>query len=84
MLGIVQTEFRYRGRIISGTEIESVRQLIADHPGLSRRRLSAKLCQSWSWVQDNAWTVCACCDMTANMGAQSPRARSRTTSDSSR
>jgi hypothetical protein len=41
MLAVVQTEFRYRGRNISGAEIESVRQLIADHPGLSRRRLSA-------------------------------------------
>ena len=53
MLAVVQTEFRYRGRNISGAEIESVRQLIADHPGLSRRRLSAKLCQSWNWVQAN-------------------------------
>jgi hypothetical protein len=50
---VVQTEFRYRGRNISGAEIESVRQLIAAHPGLSRRRLSAKLCQSWNWVQAN-------------------------------
>ena len=49
----MQTEFRYRGRNISGAEIESVRQLIAAHPGLSRRRLSAKLCQSWNWVQAN-------------------------------
>jgi hypothetical protein len=53
MLAVVQTEFRYRGRNISGAEIESVRQLIADHPGLSRRRLSAKLCQAWNWVQAN-------------------------------
>lgn len=49
----MQTEFRYRGRKISGAEIESVRQLIADHPGLSRRRLSAQLCQAWNWVQAN-------------------------------
>ena len=34
-------------------EIESIRQLIAAHPGLSRRRLSAKLCQAWNWVQAN-------------------------------
>ena len=53
MLAVVQTEFRYRGRNITGAEIESVRQLIADHPGLSRRRLSAKLCQDWNWVQAN-------------------------------
>jgi len=53
MLAVVQTEFRYRGRNISGAEIESIRQLIAAHPGLSRRRLSARLCQSWNWVQTN-------------------------------
>jgi hypothetical protein len=47
-VAVVQTEFRYRGRNISGAETESVRQLIAAHPGLSRRRLSAKLCQSWN------------------------------------
>jgi hypothetical protein len=49
----VETEFRYRGRNISAAEIESIRQLIAENPGLSRRRLSAKLCQAWNWVQAN-------------------------------
>jgi hypothetical protein len=29
MLAVVQTEFRYRGRNISGAEIESIRQVIA-------------------------------------------------------
>jgi hypothetical protein len=46
-------EFAYRGRKVSAVEIESIRQLIAAHPGLSRRRLSAKLCQAWNWVQPN-------------------------------
>lgn len=49
----MQAEFRYRGRNLSEADIESVRQLIAAHPGLSRRRLSAKLCQAWNWVQAN-------------------------------
>jgi hypothetical protein len=35
MLAVVQMEFRYRGRNISGAEIESVRQLIADLPGMT-------------------------------------------------
>ena len=35
MLAVVQTEFRYGGRNISVAEIESVRQLIAAHPGLA-------------------------------------------------
>ena len=49
----MQHEFRYRGRQFSSAEIESIRQLIAAHPGLSRRRLSALLCQAWNWVQPN-------------------------------
>jgi Domain of unknown function (DUF4338) len=49
----MQHVFAYRGRKVSTAEIESIRQLIAAHPGLSRRRLSAKLCQAWNWVQPN-------------------------------
>ena len=49
----MQSEFVYRGRRVSAQEIEFIRQLIAAHPGLSRRRLSAKLCAAWNWVQPN-------------------------------
>jgi hypothetical protein len=49
----MQGEFVYRGRKVSAPEIEGIRRLIAEHPGLSRRRLSAKLCQAWNWVQPN-------------------------------
>ena len=49
----MQHEFAYRGRKVTATEIENIRQLIAAHPGLSRRRLSAKLCEAWNWVQPN-------------------------------
>jgi hypothetical protein len=52
-LAFVQSEFVYRGRKVSATEIEFIRQLIAAHPALSRRRLSAKLCEAWNWVQPN-------------------------------
>ena len=45
--------FAYRGRKISATEIEFIGQLLAAHPALSRRRLSAKLCAAWNWVQPN-------------------------------
>ncbi len=44
---------RFRGRDYGSAEIESIRQLIATHPGLSRRRLSARLCHAWNWVQPN-------------------------------
>ena len=49
----MQSEFVSRGRRLSGQDIEFVRQLIATHPDLSRRRLSAKLCAAWNWVQPN-------------------------------
>ena len=49
----MQYEFAYRGRKVSAPEIASIRQLIAAHPALSRRRLSAKLCEAWNWVQPN-------------------------------
>ena len=49
----MQSEFVYRGRRLRGQDIEFVRQLIATHPDLSRRRLSAKLCAAWNWVQPN-------------------------------
>jgi Domain of unknown function (DUF4338) len=49
----MQSEFAYRGRQLTRADIEFIRQLIAAHPGLSRRRLSAKLCTAWNWVQAN-------------------------------
>jgi Druantia protein DruA len=52
-VALVQNEFRYRGHNYSAAEIESVRQLIAAHPALSRRRLSAALCRAWNWTQPN-------------------------------
>ena len=44
---------RYRGRQIDAADIAGIQQLIAQNPGLSRRRLSAKLCIAWNWVQPN-------------------------------
>ena len=49
----MQDEFIYRGRRFDAAEIQSVRELIAARPGLSRRRLSAELCRLWNWVQPN-------------------------------
>ena len=45
--------FRYRGRVISVAEVEFIRQLMAAHPGASRRALSQKLCEAWGWRQAN-------------------------------
>jgi hypothetical protein len=44
---------RYRGREITGADLASIRELIALHPGASRRRLSLELCRAWQWRQPN-------------------------------
>ena len=50
---------KYRGRVVSESDIELVRTLIREHPAVSRRELSRKLCHAWNWVQANG----APCDM---------------------
>src|SRR5436305_13042056 len=46
-------QWRYRGRTVTAEDIVFIRDLVAQHPGLSRRRLSAKLCEAWQWKQAN-------------------------------
>ena len=43
----------YRGRQIRETDVVFLRELIAQNPALSRRRLSVKVCEAWQWVQPN-------------------------------
>jgi Domain of unknown function (DUF4338) len=43
----------YRGRLIRETDVAFLRELIAQNPALSRRRLSVKVCEAWQWVQPN-------------------------------
>ena len=50
---MTQSLLRYRGRDVGPADVAFIRQLIAQNPGLSRRRLSAKLCLAWNWVQPN-------------------------------
>ena len=52
-------EWKYRGRVITAQDLEFIREFIRQHPGLSRRRLSAQLCEAWQWKQANG----ALCDM---------------------
>ena len=47
------SEWRYRGRIVTADDVALIRQLIADNPSASRRRLSEKLCEVWQWKQAN-------------------------------
>jgi hypothetical protein len=46
----------YRGRAVTQTDVEFIRELIAAHPGLSRRKLSVELCLAWDWRQENGAT----------------------------
>lgn len=43
----------YRGRAIGPAEVFFLRELIAQNPELSRRRLSVRVCQAWNWFQPN-------------------------------
>jgi uncharacterized protein DUF4338 len=56
---VAAVEWKYRGRVVTAQELVFIRELIAQHPGLSRRGLSAQLCQAWQWKQANG----ALCDM---------------------
>src|ERR1700731_2282766 len=47
------SEWRYRGRVVTPDDVALIRQLIAEDPGVSRRRLSEKLCEVWQWKQAN-------------------------------
>ena len=51
--------WRYRGRTITVADIEFIRDFLIRYPYLSRRKLSAKLCEAWQWKQANG----ALCDM---------------------
>jgi Domain of unknown function (DUF4338) len=46
-------ELKYRGRVVTAEDILYIRELIASHPGASRRRLSQTLCEAWQWKQAN-------------------------------
>src|SRR5260370_28146210 len=45
------SEWRYRGRVVTADDVTLIRWLIAESPGVSRGRLSEKLCEVWQWKQ---------------------------------
>ncbi|MGH8291667.1 MAG: Druantia anti-phage system protein DruA [Steroidobacteraceae bacterium] len=49
----METVLRYRGRAVTATDVNVIRELIAAHPGQSRRQLSQRLCAAWDWRQEN-------------------------------
>src|SRR5215469_924769 len=46
-------QYKYRGRVITPDEIVFLREFIAANSGLSRRKLSARVCEAWDWKQAN-------------------------------
>lgn len=46
----------YRGRAVTQADAAFIQELIAAHPGMSRRRLSVELCLAWDWRQENGAT----------------------------
>ncbi len=44
---------KYRGRVATTGDVEYIKRVIADNPGISRWRLSRKLARAWNWVQPN-------------------------------
>jgi hypothetical protein len=51
----------YRGRQIREADVAFLRELIAQNPALSRRRLSVKVCEAWQWAQPNGqWRDMVC------------------------
>ena len=57
----MDTVLRYRGRAIRVAQVADISRLIADHPEASRRALSIKLCEAWSWRQPNGALCDALC-----------------------
>jgi len=49
----METLLRHRGRAVTQADVLFIRELIAAHPGESRRRLSQHLCAAWGWTQAN-------------------------------
>jgi len=52
-LSILLGSGSWRSSSATGADLEFIRELIAAHPGASRRELSARLCAAWNWVQPN-------------------------------
>jgi hypothetical protein len=53
----MDTELRYRGRVITDDQVAQIADLIGRHPTANRRALSIQVCKEWNWVQPNG-TLC--------------------------
>src|SRR6266508_2030939 len=57
----MDTELRYRGRIIGSDQVAQIAELIAAEPGTTRRALSLLVCEAWNWKQPNGALCDALC-----------------------
>src|SRR5207249_158075 len=57
LLGCRGVKFWYRGRLITASDLGTIRALLAARPALSRRALSRAVCEIWQWRQPNG-TLC--------------------------
>jgi hypothetical protein len=56
----VEGTLTYRGRVVTASELSTIRALLAT-PGISRRALSLHLCDAWQWRQPNGLPCDAIC-----------------------
>jgi hypothetical protein len=52
-LVIVTVLLKFRGRDVTSDDIDVVKALLRNHPGISRRALSFEVCAAWGWRQQN-------------------------------
>jgi hypothetical protein len=51
----METILVYRGRHLTGADIDFIRDLIESNPDDHRTALSRKICQAWNWIQPNGY-----------------------------
>ncbi len=49
----MNSEVKYRGKIVTQEDISFISRLIGENPHTSRWALSRELCRAWDWVQPN-------------------------------
>lgn len=57
----VEPTLTYRGRVITSSDLATIRACLAQTPRLSRRALSFALCEAWQWRQPNGTPCDAIC-----------------------
>jgi len=57
----VEAPLTYRGRVITSSDVATIRALLTQTPALSRRALSFALCAAWQWRQPNGTPCDAIC-----------------------